>query len=96
MTTISLADYEAQMQALSNIVNALESGKLSLDVALKQYEEGIALVAKLREQLLLAEQKVSLLQKNKQGEQLSDFYQQDTRLDAYSLNQAFDEDDDDE
>lgn len=64
-----LDNYEAQINKLEHIVNALESGELSLDDALKQYEQGIQLVRHCQKALDAAEQKVQQLSINLDGEE---------------------------
>ena len=53
--------FEKSIKALETIVNALESGELSLDDALKQYEKGIELSRQCQSILTEAEQKVKIL-----------------------------------
>ena len=43
--------FEAMMDELSKIVSELEEGKLSLDEAVKKYQEGIKLSAELKKKL---------------------------------------------
>ena len=53
--------FEKSIKALETIVNALESGELSLDDALKQYEKGLELSRQCQSILTEAEQKVKIL-----------------------------------
>lgn len=53
--------FEAQLNALNEIVNAMEQGELSLDDSLKQYEAGIKLVRACQKTLNTAEQQVNIL-----------------------------------
>lgn len=60
----SIKDLEKNLDELSQLVERLESGELSLDDALKQFERGIALSRKAQAALSAAEQKVQLLMAN--------------------------------
>lgn len=54
-------DFESQMQALEGLVERLESGELSLDDAMKTFEQGIRLTRDCQTALDQAEQKVQVL-----------------------------------
>ena len=64
-------NFEATMQELEQVVNALEQGDLNLDDALKQFEKGISLVRSSQKELEQAQQKVSLLMQ--ESEELTPF-----------------------
>lgn len=53
--------FEKSMQDLETIVNQLETGDLSLEESLKQFEKGIGLARKCQEILRQAEQKITML-----------------------------------
>lgn len=53
--------FEKAIEALNQIVSALESGDIDLDEALKKYEEGVKLVRVCRDKLSKAEKKVEIL-----------------------------------
>lgn len=55
------ASFEDKLQALENLVEAMEEGDLNLEDALKQFEQGIALARDCQEALKKAEQKVEVL-----------------------------------
>jgi len=55
--------YEKTVEQLQKTVKSLESGELSLEQSLKEFEAGIALVGKIQEELKVAEQRVELLTK---------------------------------
>lgn len=59
-TTVS---FEAALEQLQGVVKRLESGELSLEQSLQQFEEGVRLVRACQDQLTAAEQKVELLVK---------------------------------
>lgn len=61
-------DFEKAMERLEQIVNDLESGKLSLDESLKIFEEGVELSKKCYKKLNEAELRVKQLVKNESGE----------------------------
>ena len=57
----SIKDLEQNLDELSQLVERLETGDLSLDDALKQFERGIALTRQAQTALQAAEQKVQIL-----------------------------------
>lgn len=59
--------FEENLSALEQVVEQLESGQLSLDDAMKAFEQGIKLTRECQESLANAEQKVQVLM-NKNGE----------------------------
>jgi exodeoxyribonuclease VII small subunit len=70
--TPSINDLEKNLDELSSLVERLESGDLSLDDALKQFERGIALTRQAQGALQAAEQKVQLLMANGELTNLDD------------------------
>ncbi len=60
--------YEDALKKLEKIVEDLEKGDLSLDDALKKYQEGIELSRICNQRLESAKKKIDLLSKNKKGE----------------------------
>ena len=60
--------FEKDLERLEQIVEALESGGLSLDDALRRFEEGIKLARRCEKTLTEAERKIEILTKNAQGE----------------------------
>ena len=66
--------FEKSLERLEKIVSELEGGELSLDEALKRYEEGIKLVQLCSKKLDAAQKKVELLTKTPGGKfQLTPF-----------------------
>ena len=59
--------FEDGMQRLEEIVKSLEGGDVSLDSALKLYEEGQKLLTFLKEHLSRAETKLKDLTKKEEG-----------------------------
>ena len=57
----STESFEEQMSKLENLVIELERGDLSLDDAMKKFEEGIALTRFCQKSLVDAEQRVNRL-----------------------------------
>jgi exodeoxyribonuclease VII small subunit len=58
-------NFEQSLAELETLVEAMETGELSLDDALKHFEKGIALAAGCQQALQQAEQKVTqLIEKN--------------------------------
>lgn len=60
--------FEESLKKLEKIVEDLERGDLSLDEALKKYQEGIELSRLCSQRLENAKKKIDLLVKNKKGE----------------------------
>ena len=60
--------FEEALKKLEKIVEDLEKGDLSLDDALKKYQEGIELSRVCGQRLDQAKKKIDLLVKNKKGE----------------------------
>jgi exodeoxyribonuclease VII small subunit len=54
-------NFEQTLVRLEEIVHQLEDGKIGLDEALGQYEEGVGLLRKAYDMLQRAERKISLL-----------------------------------
>lgn len=59
--------FEKAMERLEKIVEDLESGNLSLEDALKKYEEGVKLSRICQERLSQAEKKIEILSKTLDG-----------------------------
>lgn len=60
-------EFEAAMRKLEDIVASLESGELSLEEALKQYEEGVKMADLCTKRLTEAEKRVEVLLKSGSG-----------------------------
>lgn len=60
--------FEEAIKKLEKIVEDLEKGNLSLDEAMKRYQEGIELARICSQRLEAAKKKIDLLTKNKKGE----------------------------
>lgn len=60
-------EFEAALKKLETIVANLENGELSLEAALKQYEEGVKLADACSKRLSEAEKRVELLMKTTGG-----------------------------
>ncbi len=59
--------FETAMKQLEKIVQGLEEGDLTLDNALKKFEEGMRLAKFCSEQLDQADKQIALLLKDEQG-----------------------------
>lgn len=65
---------EESTARLEEIVNRMESEKLSLEESLKLYEEAVGIVARCSEELETAKRKIQILTQGKDGEiELADF-----------------------
>jgi len=60
--------FEKDLERLEQIVEALETGGLSLDESLKRFEEGIKLARRCEKALTDAERRIEILTKNADGE----------------------------
>ena len=60
--------FEESLKKLEKIVDDLEKGDLSLDEALKKYQEGIELSRLCAQRLENAKKKIEVLMKNKKSE----------------------------
>jgi len=60
--------FEEALKKLENIVEDLEKGDLTLDEALKKYQEGIDLSRSCSARLENAKKKIDILSKNKKGD----------------------------
>jgi len=63
---------EASLTKLDAIVEKLESGNLSLDDSLKQFEEGVKLTKECQKILHHAEQKIKILSENNELEDFNE------------------------
>ncbi len=71
MTDTKTDSFEAKMGQLETLVSQLESGELSLDDAMKTFEQGIKLTRECQSALDQAEQTVQVLLGEPGQEQLS-------------------------
>jgi exodeoxyribonuclease VII small subunit len=60
--------FEEALKKLEKIVQDLENGDLSLDEALKKYQDGLELSRLCSQRLESARKKIDVLTKNKKGE----------------------------
>jgi exodeoxyribonuclease VII small subunit len=68
MSTKKEKSFEEALAALEKIVEAMESGDLTLEIALKKFETGVKLSETCAQKLNDAEEKINLLIKNKNGD----------------------------
>ncbi|TXH68207.1 MAG: exodeoxyribonuclease VII small subunit [Thiothrix sp.] len=54
-------DFETSLQELEALVQKMESGELSLEESLQEFERGVQLTRQCQEALTVAEQRVRLL-----------------------------------
>ena len=59
--------FETALEDLEKIVEAMESGELTLDQALKKYEDGVGLVRACQSKLVETEKKIEVLTKTLDG-----------------------------
>jgi exodeoxyribonuclease VII small subunit len=58
---MEIPSFETALEQLQNTVKRLESGELSLDQALKSFEDGVKLTRVCQQHLSAAEQKIEVL-----------------------------------
>jgi exodeoxyribonuclease VII small subunit len=63
-------NFEGALEKLQNAVKKLESGELSLEQSLQQFEEGVRLTRLCQQYLLTAEQRVEILMKTNSENQI--------------------------
>ena len=68
-------DFERSLARLEEVVRKLESPQLSLDEAMKLFEEGVALSRECQKQLEEAEGKVEILLKKADGKMVAQPFQ---------------------
>lgn len=66
-------DFESAIQELELIVEQMESGNITLEESLSQFERGIALTRNCQEALKAAEQKVEILMRKSGQEKFAPF-----------------------
>ena len=59
--------FEERLSQVEALVTGMEAGALSLEEALKQYEEGMAALAALEKELSAARQKLTVLRRTADG-----------------------------
>ena len=65
---MAVKTFESQVERLEEIIRLLEKGEAPLNESMKLFEEGTRLSAALGKLLDKAEQKVTVMQENMQGE----------------------------
>ena len=73
--------FEDAMQRLENIVEDLESGEMSLEKSMKAFEEGMKLVGFCSKKLEEAEQKITLLVKESEGQYVQQSFEAEDKDD---------------
>ena len=75
-------DFERSLARLEEVVRRLESPQLSLDEAMKLFEEGVALSRECQKQLEEAEGKVQILLKKADGKLLAEPFEPEGESEA--------------
>lgn len=60
--------FEEQLMGVEKLISQMESGGMTLEESLKSYEEGMKALTALEKELAEASQKVTVLRKNAEGE----------------------------
>lgn len=72
MTTENTLSFESAYARLEEILEQINSGKVSLEESLRLYEEADKLIIRCSKQLTDAEKKIEILIKNREGELVID------------------------
>jgi exodeoxyribonuclease VII small subunit len=75
-------DFERSLARLEEVVRKLESPQLSLDEAMKLFEEGVALSRECQKQLEEAEGKVEILLKKADGKLVAEPFEPEGEAEA--------------
>jgi exodeoxyribonuclease VII small subunit len=75
-------DFERSLARLEEVVRLLESPQLSLDEAMKLFEEGVALSRECQKQLEQAEGKVEILLKKADGKLVAEPFEAEGESEA--------------
>lgn len=72
-------DFETSVKRLEEITSALEKENISLEEALKLYEEGVRLVRACNERLEDAERRIRILKMTPDGEMVEEDFSAETQ-----------------
>ncbi|MGQ0658717.1 MAG: exodeoxyribonuclease VII small subunit [Chromatiales bacterium] len=75
-------DFETSLQELEALVERMESGKLSLEQSLKDFERGVTLTRTCQKALAEAEQRVKVLLEREGQAELQPFTPQENKNDS--------------
>lgn len=64
---------ESALSEINTIIEKMEHGELSLEQSLNHFERGVILIKQAQKILQDAEQKVQILMKNQENENLADY-----------------------
>lgn len=68
MTETNPGSFEERLQQVENLISGIESGKLSLEESLRQYETGMKTLAGLEEELKEVNRRLTVLRDGKEQE----------------------------
>lgn len=60
--------FEEQLEKVEELIGQMEDGSMPLDATLKQYEEGMAMIAAMEKELKSAVQRLTVLRKGADGQ----------------------------
>ena len=60
--------FEQQLEAVETLIARMENGSLPLEESMKQYEEGVAMLAAMEKELQCATQRLTVIRQNAAGE----------------------------
>ena len=79
MADMKEVEFEAALKKLESIVGNLENGELSLEQALKQYEEGVKMADVCTKRLTEAQKRVEVLVKTNAGKFKTEAFEDDSK-----------------
>ena len=60
--------FEQQLEAVEGLIAQMENGSLPLEESMKQYEEGMTMLAAMEKELQAATQRLKVIRQNAAGE----------------------------
>ena len=60
--------FEQQLEAVESLIARMEAGAMPLEESMKQYEEGMAMIAAMEKELQSATQRLTVIRQNAAGE----------------------------
>ena len=68
MATKKKLTFEQQLEAVESLISGMESGSMPLEESMRRYEEGMAMIASMEKELQSAQQRLTVIRRNAEGE----------------------------
>lgn len=68
MATKKKLTFEQQLEAVEALISGMESGSMPLEESMRRYEEGMAMIASMEKELQSAQQRLTVIRRNAEGE----------------------------